>query len=35
MSILNCARSGRFSADRTVTEYAEDIWNVAPLPVKI
>lgn len=35
MSILNSARSGRFSADRTVIEYAEDIWNVAPLPVKI
>lgn len=35
MSILNSARSGRFSADRTVMEYAEDIWNVTPLPVKL
>ena len=27
-SILNTARSGRFSADRTVAEYARDIWGV-------
>ena len=28
MSILNVARSGRFSSDRTVTEYARDIWGL-------
>jgi starch phosphorylase len=28
MSILNVARMGWFSADRTIREYAEDIWNV-------
>ena len=28
MSILNTARSGKFSADRTVREYAEEIWDV-------
>ncbi|HEY0788638.1 MAG TPA: glycogen/starch/alpha-glucan phosphorylase [Thermoanaerobaculia bacterium] len=28
MSILNTARSGRFSADRTVAEYAKKIWGV-------
>jgi starch phosphorylase len=27
-SILNVARMGRFSSDRTVTEYARDIWNL-------
>jgi starch phosphorylase len=27
-SLLNIARSGKFSIDRTVAEYAEDIWNV-------
>ncbi len=30
MSILNTARSGRFSADRTVAEYARDIWGITP-----
>lgn len=27
-SILNVAKSGRFSSDRTIAEYADDIWNV-------
>jgi starch phosphorylase len=35
MSVLNTARSAHFSSDRTLTEYAEDIWNVSPLPVKL
>jgi len=30
MSLLNIARMGKFSADRTVTEYARDIWNLKP-----
>ncbi len=28
MSILNVARSGKFSSDRTVSEYARDVWAV-------
>ena len=32
ISIANLARSGRFSSDRTVAEYARDIWGVDPLP---
>jgi len=35
MSILNTARSGWFSADRTVLEYARDIWNVDPITVTL
>jgi starch phosphorylase len=35
MSILNVARSGRFSSDRTIREYCEDIWHVSPVPVRL
>ncbi len=30
MSILNTARSGKFSSDRAVAQYCDEIWNVAP-----
>ena len=29
MSILNASRMGKFSSDRSITQYCEDIWNVA------
>ncbi|HZU45488.1 MAG TPA: glycogen/starch/alpha-glucan phosphorylase [Terriglobales bacterium] len=32
-AILNVAGSGKFSSDRTIAEYAEQIWNVRPCPV--
>lgn len=34
MSILNTAGSGWFSSDRTIDQYAKDIWDVRPLPPK-
>lgn len=35
MSILNVARSGKFSSDRTINEYCKEIWKVKPVKVKI
>jgi len=32
-AIINVASSGRFSSDRTITEYATEIWNAKPCPV--
>jgi len=33
MSILNCAASGKFSTDRTISEYNKDIWELTPIDV--
>jgi starch phosphorylase len=30
MSILNCASSGKFSTDRTIAEYNNEIWKLTP-----
>jgi starch phosphorylase len=35
MSILNVARSGKFSSDRTVNEYATEIWRVPRVPIRL
>jgi glycogen phosphorylase len=34
MSILNVARMGKFSSDRTIEEYCRDIWKVQPVKIK-
>ncbi len=33
-AILNVGSSGNFSSDRTIGQYASDIWHVAPCPVQ-
>jgi starch phosphorylase len=35
MSVLNVAGMGRFSSDRTLREYAADIWSAAPVRVEL
>ncbi len=35
MSILNVARTGKFSSDRAIKEYCERIWHVQPVPVEL
>jgi starch phosphorylase len=31
MSIINTATSGKFSSDRTINEYATEIWGIEPV----
>ncbi len=33
-AIINVGRSGKFSSDRTIAEYAADIWKLKPVAVK-
>lgn len=33
-SIINIAHSGKFSSDRTISEYATEIWGIRPVQIK-
>ena len=35
MSIINSARMGKFSSDRAIWEYCQEIWNVEPCQIKL
>ena len=35
MAIINTAKSGKFSSDRTIKQYAEEIWDIKPLHIEM
>ena len=35
MSIMNALRTGKFSSDRTIEEYAKNIWNINKVKVNV
>jgi starch phosphorylase len=35
MSVLNTARAGKFSSDRAIREYCEQIWKIRPVSIAL
>ncbi len=34
-AIINVAKSGKFSSDRTIQQYADEIWDLKPLKIEL
>ena len=34
MAVINSARMGKFSSDRTISQYADEIWKLPSVPVQ-
>jgi starch phosphorylase len=35
MSILNVAKMGKFFSDRTIQQYADEVWNAKPVKIEM